>query len=89
MRRVGAALVLAVIGLAGCAAQEKVVSDEPVEVALGPVDGHDLAAQDLERVQVGQTPPDFTLTSLAGANVTLSSFQGQKNVVLVFYRGHW
>jgi peroxiredoxin len=53
------------------------------------VDGHDLAAQDLERVQVGQTPPDFTLTSLAGANVTLSSFQGQKNVVLVFYRGHW
>ena len=45
--------------------------------------------QKLSTAMVGQTPPDFTLTSLAGANVTLSSFQGQKNVVLVFYRGHW
>jgi hypothetical protein len=66
-----------------------VVNEEAVAVALGPVDGHDLAAQDLERIQVGQTPPDFTLASLAGPNVTLSSFQGEKNVVLVFYRGHW
>ena len=44
---------------------------------------------DIERVQVGHEAPDFTLASLAGPPVTLSDFRGQKNVVLVFYRGHW
>jgi alkyl hydroperoxide reductase subunit AhpC len=34
---------------------------------------------------VGQSAPDFTLPSSLGDNVTLSSYKGQKNVVLVFY----
>lgn len=34
---------------------------------------------------VGQPAPDFTLPSSLGQDVTLSSYQGQKNVVLVFY----
>ena len=34
---------------------------------------------------VGQHAPDFTLPALRGGEVTLSSFRGQKNVVLVFY----
>lgn len=77
---------------AGCAADAGPdETSEPVEVRamLGPVDGHDLPPSDLERVQVGDPAPDFTLASLAGPNVTLSDFQGDKNVVLVFYRGHW
>ncbi len=36
-------------------------------------------------VDVGHEAPDFTLTSQTGQDVTLSSFRGAKNVVLVFY----
>jgi len=54
----------------------------------GPVDGTGFAAADLDRVQAGQTAPDFTLQRSDGTDITLSSLQG-KNVVLVFYRGHW
>ncbi len=43
----------------------------------------------LNRVQVGQPAPDFTLESRKGAPVKLSQFQGRKRVVLVFYRGQW
>ena len=59
------------------------------EVTLGPVDGFDLPATDTGRVAVGDMAPDFTAMSLAGMPVTLSQFRGQKNVVLMFYRGHW
>ncbi len=57
--------------------------------ALGPKDGRDLPPADLNRVQVGQPAPDFTLESMDGNPVTLSDFRGKKRVVLVFYRGHW
>jgi peroxiredoxin (alkyl hydroperoxide reductase subunit C) len=63
--------------------------DDVAEVALGPVDGLDLPATDTGRVRVGDAAPDFSLASLAGPVVTLSSFRGASNVVLVFYRGHW
>jgi peroxiredoxin len=36
-------------------------------------------------VTIGQEAPDFTLVNQDGAEVTLSSFRGDKNVVLVFY----
>ena len=36
-------------------------------------------------VEVGQLAPDFTLESQFGEPVTLSSFAGEKNVLLVFY----
>jgi len=49
------------------------------------------------QVAVGSYPsfssPDYrvkvTLESKDGPAVTLSDFRGKKNVVLVFYRGHW
>ena len=55
---------------------------------LGPKDGGSLAPYDLERVQVGQPAPDFTLTAGNGGTASLSDYRG-KNVVLVFYRGYW
>jgi hypothetical protein len=58
-------------------------------VVLGPVDGHDLPASDLERVAVGDVAPDFSLRTLEGDTLTLSDFRGRQNVLLVFYRGHW
>lgn len=56
---------------------------------LGPRDGPLTPATDLDRVKVGDMAPDFTLESLDGRRITLSSYRGNKNVVLVFYRGHW
>lgn len=58
-------------------------------LALGPADGHDLPPTDLERVAVNDTAPLFTLESFHGDTVSLADFRGEKNVVLVFYRGHW
>lgn len=36
-------------------------------------------------IEVGQEAPDFTLKNPANEDVTLSSFRGRRNVVLVFY----
>jgi mycoredoxin-dependent peroxiredoxin len=36
-------------------------------------------------VEVGQRAPDFTLRDQNGQKVTLSSFRGRQNVLLVFY----
>jgi cytochrome oxidase Cu insertion factor (SCO1/SenC/PrrC family) len=36
--------------------------------------------------EVGSTAPDFSLNSAWGDTVALSSYRGQKNVVLLFYR---
>jgi cytochrome oxidase Cu insertion factor (SCO1/SenC/PrrC family) len=57
--------------------------------AYGPKDGLDLPATDLDRVHEGTPAPDFTLLSIDNRPITLSSFRGRKNVVLVFYRGYW
>ena len=55
----------------------------------GPVDGHDLPPTDIERVALGDEAPLFTLDSFDRGPVDLAGFRGEKNVVLVFYRGHW
>ncbi len=56
---------------------------------LGPKDGEDLAPTELDRVKVGDLAPDFSLLSYSGDVITLSDYRGNRNVVLVFYRGHW
>lgn len=56
---------------------------------LGPKDGANLSPTDLERVKAGDQAPDFTLENMDGKRISLSDFRGKKNVVLVFYRGHW
>ena len=87
---------LAVLTLAACGSDagegtpENTMSGAEADPAvLGPVDGSELPATDLERVAVGSVAPDFSLRTLEGDTVTLSSFRGSKDVVLVFYRGHW
>lgn len=62
---------------------------EESRVALGPVDGHDLPAVDTGRVAVGDTAPDFALEAYGDSVVRLSDYRGAREVVLVFYRGHW
>jgi hypothetical protein len=55
---------------------------------LGPKDGRQLPPTDLARIRPGARAPDFTLPTGDGRALSLSDFRG-KNVVLVFYRGHW
>ncbi|MBL8204220.1 MAG: redoxin domain-containing protein [Blastocatellia bacterium] len=59
------------------------------QVKLGPQETLQLPPSDLNRVNVGDEAPDFTLEKEAGKTITLSQYRGQKTVVLVFYRGHW
>lgn len=47
------------------------------------------SATDLTRVGVGSRPPDFMLKDLDGQSHSLKQYEKKKNVVLVFYRGHW
>ena len=56
---------------------------------LGPKDGIKLKPTDLERVNVGDTAPDFTLENMDGNKITLSDLRNKKNVILIFYRGQW
>ncbi|HKI48560.1 MAG TPA: peroxiredoxin [Desulfobacteria bacterium] len=49
---------------------------------LKPTDSH-------LKVKVGDRAPDFTLPSVSGEPVTLSSFQTKKNVVLSFVPAAW
>jgi hypothetical protein len=56
---------------------------------LGPRDGEDLPPADTGRVMVGDMAPDFSLLAYSGDIVTLSKARRDKNIVLVFYRGHW
>jgi hypothetical protein len=90
MHRFALTILVAALGFSACTPQDDAEQVEPSEpVVLGPVDGQDLPGVDLERIQVGDVAPDFSLASLAGPVVTLSDFRGTKNVVLVFYRGYW
>ena len=41
------------------------------------------------KVSVGESAPDFTLPSVAGENISLSQFRGQKNVVISFVPAAW
>jgi hypothetical protein len=89
------------VGMSGCgggggdassegeAASSDPTAQETEAMILGPKDGADLPPTDIERVAVGSVAPDFSLRTLAGETVTLSDFRGEKNVILVFYRGHW
>jgi cytochrome oxidase Cu insertion factor (SCO1/SenC/PrrC family) len=61
----------------------------PASAQTATKDGVKPVATDLERVKVGEPAPDFTLEDSEGKNVSLADYRGKKNVVLIFYRGHW
>ncbi len=76
------------LGLAAALAVTAWLTARP-EIRLGPHDGFDLPAIDTGRVAVGDIAPDFSVMTYAGTVTTLSDYRDDKNVVLVFYRGHW
>lgn len=68
--------------LAACNHRNSMQQSELGDISTQP-------ATDLQRVQEGIVAPDFALESKDGDLVTLSSYRGKSNVVLVFYRGYW
>ena len=82
-------VVIAAVAIVAAVGVFLVQYDRLEEPVLGPVDGYDLPGVDLDRVTVGTEAPDFSLRGLSGDVITLSDYRGEKNVVLVFYRGHW
>ena len=45
--------------------------------------------QFVKAVPQGKPAPDFTVKTAAGDTLKLSEFKGKKNVVLIFYQGHF
>ncbi len=80
------ALLLVLAGAAVSAACDAMPRER---VMMGPHDGLDLPAVDTGRVAVGDVAPNFSAVTYDGPVVTLSDYRADKNVVLVFYRGHW
>ena len=77
-------LVLAACGSAGepAATAAPAATESPTAAAAG--DNATNAVQPPARLAA-----NFALPSATGDTVSLSSFAGDKNVVLVFYRGFW
>lgn len=75
----GLALALALAALAAC----------------GPAAGGVTPAATIQPSAAAETPPaapvapPFALPNAAGETVSLASYAGRSNVVLVFYRGFW
>ena len=82
------ALSLAVLGLAACGSSEEQATEAPAAVAESTSEST-VAAPSVESEPQGDVAPMFTLPSASGDEVSLESFAGDKNVVLVFYRGFW
>ena len=81
---VATAFLLASVALACGSAAEPVAEESQPH----PTEGEGTAASD-SAVTVASTAPLFTLPSATGDTFDLASFAGDKNVVLVFYRGFW
>lgn len=47
------------------------------------------AAQQTDTIAVGDEAPDFTLQSTDGETYRLADIRGDKNLVLIFFRGTW
>ena len=74
-------IVAALLSLTGC--KNNPISDE----ALASKAGH----SDVEgvKITVGEAAPSFSLKDHNGNTVSLADYQGESNVMLVFFRGHW
>lgn len=54
-----------------------------------PTAAEETAPARVERIAVGQEAPDFTLTSSDGKTYSPSTLRGEKNLLMIFFRGTW
>jgi cytochrome oxidase Cu insertion factor (SCO1/SenC/PrrC family) len=88
------ALSLAVMALAACGGESPgPTPDTPqpaaADATASPTSAGEPAAATDETEPQGNLAHKFELTNARGETVSLASYAGDKNVVLVFYRGFW
>ena len=90
---ISAALTLVIAGMAACGGETGVpaaTAPEPTtSQATVAADGGGQASATEALAPSAKLAPTFELPNAAGDTVSLASYAGDKNVVLVFYRGFW
>lgn len=80
-------LALAIVGMAACGTAAEPTADEPQASATTATGA--TTARTEAPAPSAKLAPTFELPNAAGETVSLASYAGDKNVVLVFYRGFW
>ena len=84
------ALSLLLVALAACGPSSESATESPVATAASPAtEAAQTASDTTDAEPQGDIAPKFELPSGTGGTVSLASFAGDKNVVVVFYRGFW
>jgi hypothetical protein len=84
------ALCSSLLALTACQGEQKEADASSLTRPLStPSPTPDPSRTDLNRVVPGTLAPDFSLKAMNGETYNLSSFRGQKFVLLVFYRGYF
>jgi len=78
--------LLAAVALAWGCSPQSAVNDAPTNLAPPPAPSGSAGAQ--QPPQVGETAPDFTLTTAEGETVTLSSLTAERPTAVVVLRGY-
>ena len=82
------AATLAIAALAACGGAAQPATDAPQPTASQATAASDATSTDTLPTQL-RAAPTFELPDTSGETVSLSSYAGDKNVVVVFYRGFW
>ena len=86
------AVTLALIAIVACgsaAEQEATVAPAATEAPAAASTGDESSADAESEAPSAMFAPTFELPNAKGETVSLASYAGEKNVVLVFYRGFW
>ena len=80
---------LVTVMIAACGTAADPVAEESQSPSAAHVEQGEGSAAPGAAISVARVAPQFTLPSAGGDTFDLTSFAGDKNVVLVFYRGFW
>ena len=83
------ALALSLVALTACGASSESTATAP-QLTVAPATGSEEQPSTAEAAPPSaKMAPNFELPNAKGETVSLASYAGDKNVVLVFYRGFW
>lgn len=78
--------VLAILALSACGTAAEPQPTTPPSATEAPAAA---TSEETTAAPSARLAPTFELPNAAGETISLSSYAGDKNVVLVFYRGFW
>ena len=88
---VAVAILIAALALAAVACGQESSTSDSTSATIDEPPAPETQVEVAEAIPDLPTAPDFTLPAANrdNAEISLSSFQGDKSVVLVFYRAYW